>query len=202
MPLRRETQNGQDVDMKESNKYINLLAKPSLIKCHDHVSWADIDPPLTLNKTCSCRFGMWYTPGENSFTITSLCEVECPCVPQWMAIVFKLSKRSQILEGVCAPESRIVRGCREGNTACLFFPFLHFSWDMNRVCTSHVWLLLCLQSLSQRVSESGVWSLLGRAIITRLWRKPKKQKHPHGRSCHWWTKGNEKEEAVSVCVCL
>lgn len=106
-------------------------------------------------------------------------EVECLCVPNWMAIVLKLSERSQLLEGVCAPENRIARGWREGSTSWLFFPFLHFSGGMSRFfffffteCTAHDWVLRCLLGL-QSISQSGVWCLLGRAVITLLWQRPK-----------------------------
>lgn len=50
------------------------------------------------------------------------------------------------------------------------------------------------------VSQSGVWCLLGRAVITLLRQKPKTEKHPRGLSCHWWMEGM-RERVVCVCVC-
>lgn len=63
---------------------------------------------------------------ENSFKVTSPCWGWMPlcALAEWQLSV--IYERSQVLEGVCTPENRMVRGCRRRKRRLLVFSFLAF----------------------------------------------------------------------------
>lgn len=87
--------------------------------------------------------------------------VGCQCVTERPLSLSRAEVKSQeSLWLFCTLENRISRGCRGGNTGCLFFPSSRRAWNIQNVCT----LPLCAC-----INVFGSYGASG--LITLLWQK-------------------------------